>query len=249
MKVTARRVDVEETRAIRARVRERVHDADRCGDVRPGAEAKPLVADEKLGLSFEHVERVDVVVMCVRVGSCEAGLERELDEGELLTPDLDRRDPIVACEPLAFSGREEDGFRSGAPTPRRSVDAVETAGLTAIPRLQIPCEATVRRVEVQESGAGSAPEAMDHLRRSADARARRQHLLLVVEEDREPALEDVERIRVLPMEVRIRSGASVREKRLGDAELVEVRLDDDPAVEERFALAGSVHDSSHRSRV
>ena len=84
---------------------------------------------------------------------------------------------------------------------------------------------------------------------SADARARGEHLLLVVDQDREPALEDVERIRVLPVEVRIRSGASVREERLGDAELVEVRLDHDPSVEKRLALAGSVHDSWHCERV
>ena len=42
----------------------------------------------------------------------------------------------------------------------------------------------------------------------------RQHLLLVVDKDCEPAFEDVERIRVLPVEVRICSGTSVREKRL-----------------------------------
>jgi hypothetical protein len=90
---------------------------------------------------------------------------------------------------------------------------------------------------------------MDDLLGSADARARRQHLLLVVDQDREVALEDIERIRVVPVKVRIRSDAGVREKRLGDAQLVEVRLDDDPSVEERFALAGSVHDSWHVRRV
>ena len=90
---------------------------------------------------------------------------------------------------------------------------------------------------------------MYDLRWSADACARRQHLLFVVDQDREPALENVERIRVLPVEVRVRSGASIREERLGDAELVEVGLDDDPSAEERFALAGSVHDSWHFGRV
>ena len=95
----------------------------------------------------------------------------------------------------------------------------------------------------------SAPEPVHDLRRSADARTRGQHLLLVVDQDRKPALEDVERIRVLPVEVRIRSGASVRKKRLGDAELVEVRLDHDPPAEERLALAGSVDDAWHCERV
>jgi hypothetical protein len=54
---------------------------------------------------------------------------------------------------------------------------------------------------------------------------------------------------MLPVEVRNRSGAGVREKRLGDADLVEVRLDDDSSAEERLALAGPVHDSWHRFRV
>jgi hypothetical protein len=242
-------VDVEETYAVRSGVRERVHDADRRRDVRTGSEAKPFVADEEFGPSVEHVEGVDVILVGVRVGSLETGLELELDQRELLAADLDRRDPVFALEPLTFSRRKEDRIRSGASAARRSVDAVETAGLTAIPLLQIPCETPVRCVEVEESRARSAPESVHDFPWSADARARRQQLLVVVDQDRELALEDVERIRVLPVKVRIRSGASVREKRLGDAELVEVRLDDDPSAEERLALAGSVHDSWHLERV
>jgi hypothetical protein len=84
---------------------------------------------------------------------------------------------------------------------------------------------------------------------STGKRSRGQHLLLVVDQDSKPTLEDVERIHVLSVKVRIRSRASVREERLGDAELVEVRLDDDPSAEERLALAGSVHDSWHCGRV
>jgi hypothetical protein len=226
-----------------------VHDTGRRSDVRTGSEAKSLVADEELGLAFEYVERVDVIVVGVRVGPFEAGLELELDERELFASDLDRRNPVLALQTFAFSGQEEDGFGSGAATARRSVDAVETARLTAIPLLEIPCETSVRRMEVQEPCTRCAPETVDDLPRSADARARRQHLVLVVDEDSESALEDVKRIRVLPVEVRICSGASVREKRLRDAELVEVRLDHDPSAEERLALAGSVHDSRHRERV
>jgi hypothetical protein len=242
-------MNVEQPGAIRARIRKRVHNAERCGDERAGSEAKPLVLDEKLGLSFEHVERIDVVVVGVRVGSFETGVELELDEGELVPSGLDRRDPVLAHETFAFAGKKEDGFGSRAAAPRRSVDAVEAAGLTAIPSLEIPCEPPVRRVEVEEPRTRSAPESMHDLRWSADARAGRQHFLLVVDQDREPTLEDVERIRVLSVEMRIRSGASVREKRLGDAELVEVRLDHDPSAEERLALAGSVHDSWHCERV
>jgi hypothetical protein len=104
-------------------------------------------------------------------------------------------------------------------------------------------------MEVEESRPRSAPEPMHDLRWSADVRARGEHLLLVVDQDCEPSLEDVKRIRVFAVEMRIRSGAGVREKRLGDADLAEVRLDDDPSAEERLALAGSVHDSWHFGRV
>ena len=249
MEGTARRVNVQQPCAVRSRVRKRVQNADRRSDVRAGSEAKPLVLDEELRLSFEDVERIDVVVVGVGVRPFEAGLELELDQGQLLSADLDRRDSVLPLETFAFAGRQEDGVRSREPAPRRSVDAVEAPGLTAISLLQIPCESTSRRMEVEEPRARSAPEPMHDLRWSTDARARGQDLLLVVDQDREPSLEDVKLIRVLPVEVRIRSWAGVREKRLGDADLAEIRLDDDPSAEKRLALAGSVHDSWHCERV
>ena len=249
VKANTWRVHVEETRTVRAWVRKRVHDAERRSDVRTCAEAKPLVVEEELRLSFEHVERVDVVIVGVRVRPFEAGLELELDQRQLLSADLDRRDSGLPLETFAFPRTEEDGVRPRAATTRRSVDAVETAGLTAIPLLEIPCEAAPRCMKVQEASPRRASESMYDLRWSADARAWRQHLLLVVDQDREAALEDVERIRMLSVEVRVGSWAGVGEKRLRDAELVEVRLDDDSPAEERLALAGSVHDSWHRCRV
>ncbi len=75
---------------------------------------------------------------------------------------------------------------------------------------------------------------------------------LVADEKLGLSFEHVERVDVIVVgvvEMRIRSRASVREERLGDAELVEVRLDDDPPLEERFALAGPVHDTCHLERV
>jgi hypothetical protein len=49
-----------------------------------------------------------------------------------------------------------------------------------------------------------------------DERARVEQLLLVVDEHGHAALEHVERIRVLPVEVRLGAVACVREVRLGD---------------------------------
>ena len=249
MKVTARRVNVEQPYAVGSRVRKCVQDADRRTDVRAGSEAKPFVLDEELRLSFEHVERIDVVVVSVGVGPFEAGLELELDQGQLLSADLDRRDSVLPLETFAFAGRQEDGVRSREPASGRCVDAVEAPGLTAISLLQIPCKTTIRRMEVEEPRPRSAPEPVDDLPWSADAGAWGQHPLLVIDQDSEPSLEDVKRIRVFTVEVRIRSGTGIREKRLGDAELAEVRLDDDPSAEKRLALAGSLHDSWHFGRV
>jgi hypothetical protein len=63
-------------------------------------------------------------------------------------------------------------------------------------------------------------------------------VLLVVDEERQLALEHVERVGVLPVQVRVGAGAGVGEERLGDRELGQRRLEHDPAAEERLALAG-----------
>ena len=72
---------------------------------------------------------------------------------------------------------------------------------------------------------------------------------VVVDEERELAFQNVERVRVLPMHVRVGAGPSVGEVRLRDAELLEGRLDHDPSVEERLAFADSVNGPWHRPRV
>jgi hypothetical protein len=78
---------------------------------------------------------------------------------------------------------------------------------------------------------------------------RREQLFVVHDQNCEPTLEDVERIRVLPVEVRARSVSRGIEIRFGDAELLEVGLDHDPTVEQRFALARPEYDSVHHGRV
>ncbi len=47
----------------------------------PGPE--DIIPDLKLGLAGEHVERVDVVVVSVRINSLEVGAKAELDDLEL----------------------------------------------------------------------------------------------------------------------------------------------------------------------
>ena len=109
--------------------------------------------------------------------------------------------------------------------------------LAAVSGAKVLGEAAVGRVEVEEPRRRRAAEAVDDLGRRADARARAEQVLLVVHEHRELALEDVERVGVLPVEVRLRPGPRVREPGLGDAEVVEARLDRDPPAEEGVALA------------
>jgi hypothetical protein len=250
VKVVARGVHVEQPCALGPRVRERVHDPDGRSDEGARTESELLLADQKLGLSFEHVEGIDLIVVVVRLGALETGLELELDERELIPPGLDGRDALVRLEPFAFSGAEHDGFGRGGETGAgRHVETVEPAGLSTVLCSEISRKTAVRRVEVEESSWRRAPESVDDPGRRADKCVRRDELLLVVDQNGEPALEDVERIRVLPVEVRTRSRLRGIEMRFGNAELLEVGLDHDPSTEKRFALAGSEHDSFHCGRV
>jgi hypothetical protein len=190
-----------------------------------------------------------VIVVGVRIRPYEAGLELELDQRQLVDSNLDRGDAVRALEPFAVAGRKEDRLRPRSAAARRSVDAVEAAGLTAVTLPQVLGEAAPGRVEVEKTRARRAPEPVHDLLGSADERARRQQLLLVVDEHREPALDDVERIHVQTMEVGGRSVAGIREERFRDAQLLEVGLDHDPAAEQRLALARPVHHASHLGRV
>ena len=93
-------MDVQEPELPVARVAEPVDGADRRRHPRPRGAADHVAVDRELGLALEDVERVDVVVVRVRIRPLEARLERELDQRELLAPDLDCCDAVVRDEPL-----------------------------------------------------------------------------------------------------------------------------------------------------
>src|SRR6266542_4029247 len=151
VKVPAWRMHVEQACTTATWVGKRMDDPDRRRDERAGAEAQLLVAEQELRLAFEHVERIDVVVVAVRVGARKAGLKFELDERELVTADLDRRNAIVRLEPFALSGAEEDRAGRRRAGAGWHVDAVETARLAAVPRAQMIGEIAVGRVEVEKA--------------------------------------------------------------------------------------------------
>src|SRR5207247_4313634 len=142
-------VDVEQPRTLRPGVRESVHDTERRRDEATGPEAERLVFDLELGLAGEDVEGIDLVVVGVPRWAFEARLELELDQRDLLTPDLDRRDTCLRLEPFALTGREEDRVVRGRPTAGGNVDAVETARFAAVARPQMVGKAAVRSMEVK----------------------------------------------------------------------------------------------------
>jgi hypothetical protein len=104
-------------------------------------------------------------------------------------------------------------------------------------------------MEVEESGGRRAPEAVDDAWRCADERVRREELLVVIDENGKASFQDVEGIGVLPVEMRARTRLRGIEMRFGDAELLEVGLDQYPAAEEGLTLAWSEHDPVHCDRV
>ena len=230
-------------------IRERVRDAGRRRDERARRQAQPFVADEEVDFAFQDVERVDVVVVRMRVGALEPGVQLELDQRQFLASDLDRRHPVVRGELLALARPPEHCLRRGLAAPGWRVDAVEPAFLTVVPGAQVVGEASVRRVEVEEDGARRRAEAVHDLRRRASERTRVEQLLLVVHEHGHTALEHVERVRVAAVVVRARALACVGEVRLRDRELLEPRLEHDAPAEERLALPGPEHDGVHCGRV
>ena len=217
----------------------------RCGDERAGAEDEHLVVGDELGLALQDVERVDVVVVHVRVRPVKSGSRAKLDDRELLAAHLDRREQRLARQRLALAGLDHDGVVGRLPAARLRVDAVEAALLAAVAGAQVVREAAVRRMEVQEAGRHRRAEAVDDARRRADAPARADDDLLVVDEDPHLALEDVEGVGVVLVVVRVGPGPRRPEVGLRDAELLEGRLQHDAAAEQRFALPGAVNDPWH----
>ena len=102
-------MDVEEPELGVGRVAEAVRDPCRRRDKasRPGSE--DLVADEELGLAGEDVERVDVILVDVRVDALEVRAEAQLDDLELRQL---AEDAVVALGPLdpfpAFGAERRD---------------------------------------------------------------------------------------------------------------------------------------------
>ena len=90
---------------------------------------------------------------------------------------------------------------------------------------------------------------MDDARRSTHARVWAEPVLDIVDEERDLAFQDIERIGVPPMQVRVRAWPSAHELRFRHAKLLEIRLDHDPATEDCVTPTCPVNDPGHCRRV
>ena len=100
----ARRLDVQEARAVRPWDREAVAHTGRSRDPGAGAGAHGLVADCELDLAFEDVERIGVGLVDVRVDRPVPRLALELEHLELVALELDVELPLRVGQRLALSG-------------------------------------------------------------------------------------------------------------------------------------------------
>src|ERR1700759_4058679 len=100
----ARRMEVEQAKR-RAAWPEAVLDVRRHREERAGPGAMPLAVLEELDVALEHVERVGVVGVDVRVDAVEVRPERELEGLDLRQP---REDAMPAlADPLALARPDE----------------------------------------------------------------------------------------------------------------------------------------------
>src|SRR5438105_2571667 len=100
----ARRVEVEQPKRLAAGTKA-VLDVRRHREERAGAGVMPLAALEELDLALEHVERVGVVRVGVRIDALEVRPERELEHFEVRQL---REDTVPIRRPFALAGSREE---------------------------------------------------------------------------------------------------------------------------------------------
>ena len=201
-----RSVEVEEADRLVGREVETVDAVRRGRDEGARSGDARLLSDAELDLAFEHVEAVGVVGVCVRVDALEARAKGHVDRSQLREVAEDPVRTGLVLESLGFGGVGEDRLVGVAPAVGRRIVLVEP-GLAA-PAEHVP-EAHRRRVDVEEDGGRLArvPERVDDVgrRRGEDPGCRAHRLLLRAERELDLALEHVERIGVVVMDVRVRA--------------------------------------------
>jgi hypothetical protein len=219
-------VEVQEANRLGPRVAESVGRVARGGDEGSWAGPSRLVSDEELDRSLEYVEGVGVVLVSVRVDALEGRQERHVDRGQLRQVADDSQRARLVPDYLSRVRVGEDGVRERpAPVGRRLV-LVEARILATA---DLVTEAAGRGVEVEKGGgrATRVAEGVDDVgrRRGESTRWRADRLPLRAEPQLELALEDVERVRVVVVNVRVRALFAGLVAEPGHDQVVEVGQD------------------------
>jgi len=201
-----RGVEIEDTDRFVVREPEPVDGPRRGRDERARPGDARLVSDPELDLAVEHVEAVRVVGVRVRVDALEARAEGHVDRAELGKVAEDPVRTRLALERFRVGRSREDCLFERASAVGRRVVLVET-GLAV--SAQDVAEALGGRVDVEEHRGcvTRVAEGVDHVRRrGGEGPGGRAHgLLLWAERELDLAVEHVERIRVVVMDVRVRA--------------------------------------------
>ncbi len=218
---------------------EAVDDARRDEDEGAGRPDERAVPRRERELALDDEERVGVLAMDVQLCSTLAGAVGELGHRDLVGVDEQRCTLLgtAAGDRLARSRPGEDDEPGVAGGVLGSGVLVE--GGTSCPQLvlvacrveaaHVVAEPGARDVEVEEVRAlvPGHREGVHDLGRDEDPGLRSHAVLAVLEPEHELALEDEERLRVLPVEMERRSDASSCRPHLGGAELLHVREEGD----------------------
>ena len=236
-------MEVEDAQVCGAWVGEAVAGAGRRGQ--EGARTGPphLVADHEVGFAGKDVEGVDVIGVCMQVDAFELGAEGHLDHRELGQLGLNAMKGVLVLDRLACAGRPHDRVFERSTSVLGRVELVEV--LMAATAEDV-AEAHARGVGVEEDRGCVArvPESVNDVRgRTCEGlRSARDPGEIRAKPEVDLSLEDVERVRVLPVDVWVRTllaGLVAKER---DNQLLELAEDRDRplgAVGRRFALTGS----------
>jgi hypothetical protein len=198
-----RRVEVEDAKGHGARVAETVSRSTRSREERAGACVPRAVIGVELDLALQHVERVHVVVVGVGVNALELRQERQLEHGELLEVGLDQERAGVVLDAFALAGAAEHPVVAAA--VGRRLELVEGVA----PAADVVAETHRGRMEVEEDRGRvtSVPKRVDDVGRSGRKRSRQpgDRFQVGPELELDFAFQNVERIRVLPVDVRVGS--------------------------------------------